>query len=283
MEEHTRNFEKFKVIDCEGIHVAASVETTATDNIPIYYPATMLVYVEQGQMNLRSDNQVYSLSENEFGLIRKYTYGTYFKTWNQNQNGFKDHIFILHDEFIREVIGNFEKPKDFMPYELPMIKIPTSTILEGLMSSVKVYLNGEAQIDRNLIRLKTYEALYAISKSNPNLLHIFNEFSTPERADLVKFIEHNYTHKVPLEELAKMSGRSLSTFNRDFKKTYKTSPHKWIKKQRLELAKKILLNTPRKPSDVYLEVGFEDLAHFSKSFKSYFGKNPSEISALSIT
>jgi len=32
-----------------------------------------------------------------------------------------------------------------------------------------------------------------------------------------------------------------------------------------------------KPSDVYLEVGFEDLSHFSYAFKNAFGVAPSKI------
>lgn len=85
---------------------------------------------------------------------------------------------------------------------------------------------------------------------------------------------------ITLEKFAEMSGRSLSTFNRDFRKIFQMSPHKWIKQKRLELARKLLISTSKKASDVYLEVGFEDLAHFSRSFKSYFGLNPSEVKAV---
>lgn len=35
-------------------------------------------------------------------------------------------------------------------------------------------------------------------------------------------------------------------------------------------------------SDIYIELGFEDLAHFSRSFKKYFGKNPSEVASLAV-
>ncbi|WP_310588831.1 helix-turn-helix domain-containing protein [Dyadobacter flavalbus] len=33
----------------------------------------------------------------------------------------------------------------------------------------------------------------------------------------------------------------------------------------------------QRPSDVYLEVGFEDLSHFSYVFKKQFGKAPSQL------
>ncbi|WP_456151986.1 helix-turn-helix domain-containing protein [Arcicella aquatica] len=33
----------------------------------------------------------------------------------------------------------------------------------------------------------------------------------------------------------------------------------------------------KKPSDIYLELGFEDLSHFSFAFKKLFGKAPTEL------
>lgn len=91
------------------------------------------------------------------------------------------------------------------------------------------------------------------------------------------FVLYNYHTNVPLETFARQSGRSLSTFNRDFKMIFGETPHRWIRKKRLEKARELLTTTTKKVSEVYLEVGFEDLAHFSKSFKKEFGVNPSEV------
>ncbi len=266
-----------KVIACDGLEIAASVEGFTNMECPIYYPANFLIHVEQGILHLKIDGQTHTLQEGEFGLIRKYTQGTFFKTWEGNQDGFREHIFILHDAFIKEVIQEFELPQDYMPVSVPLIKFEKEPILMGLMDSLKGYITGQIQLDRQLIRIKTREALHALSRLNPNLIHIFNEFSEPSKADLVQFMEFNFIQNIPLEKFAQLSGRSLSTFNREFRKAFKMTPYKWIKQRRLELANHLLLNTQRKASDIYLEVGFEDLAHFSRSFKKYFGRNPSEV------
>lgn len=273
---------KGQFIECDGLMVAATFETDKPQEHPIYYPANVLIYVEQGTLRLNIDNEIHLIKEGEIALVRKYTYGTYYKTWEDTQNGFRDHIFVLEDSFIKEVINNFPLPDGFMPCTVQTIKLPDTALLVGLMESIKTYISGLAQVDQHLIRLKTMEAIHAITSAKPDLLHVFNEFSEPARADLVPFVENNYTHNVSLEKFAEMSGRSLSTFNRDFRKTFKSSPHKWIKQKRLELAKKLLTNTNKKASDVYLEVGFEDLAHFSRSFKNHFGLNPSEIKNISV-
>jgi AraC family transcriptional regulator, exoenzyme S synthesis regulatory protein ExsA len=45
----------------------------------------------------------------------------------------------------------------------------------------------------------------------------------------------------------------------------------------LELAYYLLKEEKRKPVEVYFEAGFENLSHFSYSFKKYFGCVPSKL------
>ena len=49
--------------------------------------------------------------------------------------------------------------------------------------------------------------------------------------------------------------------------------------KRLELAHYQLLEKRKKPTEVYLEVGFEDLSHFSFIFKKKYGVSPNQLSA----
>ncbi|MCG8582511.1 MAG: AraC family transcriptional regulator [Bacteroidales bacterium] len=273
---------KGEFIECDGLMVAATYETDKPQEHPIYYPSNVLIFVEQGTLRLNIDNEIHCVGEGELALVRKHTYGTYFKTWEDTQNGFRDHVFVLEDSFIKDVIRDYPLPKGFMPCTVSVVKLPSTALLLGLMESIKTYVSGLAQVERPLIRLKTMEAIHAIASVKTELLHVFNEFSDPTRADLIPFVENNFTNNVSLEKFAEMSGRSLSTFNREFKKAFNSSPHKWIKQKRLELAKNLLTHTNKKASDVCLEVGFEDLAHFSRSFKSHFGLNPSEIKNISV-
>jgi len=90
-------------------------------------------------------------------------------------------------------------------------------------------------------------------------------------------MNHNSLSNLLLNELAKLSGRSLSTFNRDFRKLFQTSPHSWLLKKRLQRARELLLTTSKKSSEISLELGFKDLGHFSRTFKKEFNMPPSEI------
>lgn len=55
------------------------------------------------------------------------------------------------------------------------------------------------------------------------------------------------------------------------------TPQKWLTERRLELAHYQIEEKQRKPIDVYFEVGFENLSHFSHAFKKHFGYAPNAI------
>lgn len=64
-----------------------------------------------------------------------------------------------------------------------------------------------------------------------------------------------------------------------FFKLFDTTPQKWLTAKRLELAYYHLTEKKKKPTEVYLEVGFEDLSHFSYIFKKKHGVSPNQLPA----
>ena len=268
---------KMDIIECDGLIVAATVEANVDHRYPIYYPASCLIHVVAGELKLDIEGQHYPIREGEIALVRKYTQGTYFKSEGRQGQRFREHIFLLYDEFIEEVIRDFELTGEYMPLGVPMITFTNEPILQGLMQSIETYITGQARIDRALIRLKTKEALLALTRLRPELIHVFHEISAPAKADLFEFMNHHYTQNLSLAQFAKLSGRSLSGFNREFRDIFRMTPSKWLKQQRLELAMQLLQQTNKTAIHIYQEVGFEDLGHFSRSFKGHFGKNPSEV------
>ena len=99
----------------------------------------------------------------------------------------------------------------------------------------------------------------------------------PYKIDLEKYMNTNFIFNVPIKEFARLTGRSISTFKRDFKTIYDTTPEKWLKERRLDEAKFLIAEKKQKPSEVYYNVGFENFAHFSTAFKERFGHNASKI------
>ena len=82
-----------------------------------------------------------------------------------------------------------------------------------------------------------------------------------------------------MPEYAKASGRSLSTFKRDFKKISELSPERWLTDHRLHVAYDLLRRGWR-VSDACFDVGFKNVSHFSAIFKRKFGVTAGQIRKL---
>src|SRR6267378_1085383 len=77
-----------------------------------------------------------------------------------------------------------------------------------------------------------------------------------------------------LVTLAHECGLSVSYFYRSFRKSFGTSPRRYLIQQRVERAKQ-LMRTSRAPlSQLALETGFPDQATFSRTFKALAGNSP---------
>jgi len=87
-------------------------------------------------------------------------------------------------------------------------------------------------------------------------------------------IESNQLNKLSLKELAFLCNMSVSTFKREFEKHYTESPVKWFQNKRLEYARHLLNNTKKSPSEIYFEVGYENLSSFIQAYKLKYGTTP---------
>ncbi|MGA7393446.1 MAG: helix-turn-helix domain-containing protein [Terrimicrobiaceae bacterium] len=63
-----------------------------------------------------------------------------------------------------------------------------------------------------------------------------------------------------------MCHRSLSSFKREFRRCYGTTPGKWLIGRRLECAAQMLRTTSMSMTEIALECGFEEPSHFSRTF-----------------
>jgi AraC-like DNA-binding protein len=79
---------------------------------------------------------------------------------------------------------------------------------------------------------------------------------------------------LPLSDLARECGLSLTSFSRAFRKSVGVPPHRWVIQQRIELAKTLLRGDPMSLAEVALECGFSDQSHFTRFFTAAVGASP---------
>ena len=269
-----------KWLESDGLRVAAMADVVVTGEYDVYAPFTSLGFVQQGRMSVLRGSRMDHFGPGDFVLVRKFTSGKYFKTWSEIEGSYRMLGFLFQDEFIKGLVDQLPASTNALSEVPQVVHLPSTTALTALIASMEVFFAAGKPVDRALLRLKTHEAILSVVQADPRTAAIFKAYAQPLRADLSQFMERFIVEKMKLDDLARLSGRSLSAFNREFRQLFRTSPHQWIKKRRLDKARDLMEREGRSPSDVYLAVGFEDLAHFSRSFKQQFGRNPSELKAV---
>lgn len=235
-----------------------------------------LVLQVSGQMVLETSDQNISISAGDVLLVHKNQLGTLTKT--PGPNGHYETIVIsLQEDLMRqialedkmEVHGKYTGP--------PNLCLPNNAFLTGYFQSIVPYARSSGtEMTDELGLLKVKEGIKLMLIAVPELHNFLFDFSEPYKIDLERFMLSNYHFNVPVEKLAQLTGRSLSGFKRDFQKIFGMPPRKWLQDKRLNEARHLLESKNKKPSSIYLDLGFESLSHFSYAFKKKFGRAPTE-------
>jgi transcriptional regulator GlxA family with amidase domain len=79
-----------------------------------------------------------------------------------------------------------------------------------------------------------------------------------------------------LESLAEISGMSRSSFAERFAVSTGRTPMEFVREVRIRQGGKLLLTTELSVDSVADRVGFASRSHFSRAFREYFSRTPSE-------
>ncbi|VAW61923.1 hypothetical protein MNBD_GAMMA09-1271 [hydrothermal vent metagenome] len=129
--------------------------------------------------------------------------------------------------------------------------------------------------DKNILELKIMEFLHLVYLNNKT--KIIDTLSASENQKKKRSIEsimmNNYDKNLTITDFANLSGRSLSTFNRDFRRKHGETPKQWLIKKKIEKAEK-LLSAGMNVTNTALEVGYSNVSNFIKAYKSIHGETP---------
>jgi AraC-like DNA-binding protein len=95
-----------------------------------------------------------------------------------------------------------------------------------------------------------------------------------QKRKIERYLQDNLEYNICMEELAKEARLSISHFCRAFKKSFSETPHSYVIRLRLELARKLMLSTNEPLSQIALSCGLADQAHLSKLFRRVFHDTP---------
>jgi len=92
---------------------------------------------------------------------------------------------------------------------------------------------------------------------------------------VTEFINASVERAFTVNELASVACMSPAHFSRSFKAATGTAPHEYVSRQRLDLAKRLLLASDRLLVDIAYATGFSSQANFNRAFRKAVGTTPS--------
>ena len=241
----------------------------------------MLVYLCSGELDLIAPDKKYHLKKGDSFFIKRNHLVKKIKQPSKNGEPFKGLFLQLKMPFLKRMLHehNITVPlaSNRVTAKSAYVMLEKHPFLNGLFSSLEQYFDAQQYPSKELMETKLQEAVFTLLQLRPDLGQVLFDFSEPWKINLEDFMNKNYKCDLTVEEFAHYTGRSLSTFKKDFAAIFHNTPSRWIVKRRLEEAKCLMEKLGKKPADVYLEVGFKNLSHFSTAFKKEFGISPSGI------
>lgn len=240
----------------------------------------ILVWFISGETKIIQADAVYTFNAGDIFLIPRNQLATVI---NYPKDGKPHKTVAMH--LTPAKLKEFYRVNEPVGISQPLQKVYRFTkhpLLESCFASLIHYFDIGEKLPNDIAELKIEEAIRILRSTDKSVDGILANFEEPGKINLSDFMERNYMFNMTLDRFAYLTGRSLATYRRDFKKVYNTTPQKWLTEKRLKLAHYHIFEKKRKPIEVYMEVGFENLSHFSYAFKSYFGYGPNMLALKSI-
>lgn len=234
-----------------------------------------LVQIVSGELKMIQASRSFIFNAGDIFLFPRNQLCTLIKQ-SKDEAPYKSIIFQLPGNLLQSYYKE-HATANLKAREHTITPLKKSPLLDSLFASVMPYFNLESKLPDNVLKVKVQEAIEVLQNIHPEIAGILSDFSEIGKINLSDFMEKNYMFNIPIERFGYLTGRSLATFKRDFKKAFHNTPQKWLTQKRLDLAHYHLTQYHRKPVEVYVEAGFENLSHFSYAFKKQFGYSPTSL------
>ncbi|GAB2657225.1 hypothetical protein GCM10027036_08400 [Flavihumibacter cheonanensis] len=237
---------------------------------------TVVIHIYSGSLSVTDGNGSYLVQEGETALFYRNMLAKFVK-YPAKDKPFTSVAIAFSQVFLEKYYLSMNFNTIVKPV-FEVHKLSKHPLLNSLFDSILPYYQlDQVNLPSLLTDLKLQEAITVLRTVDAGVDNQLANFAVQGKLDLVDYMQKNYVFNIPLERFAYLTGRSLATFKRDFQRLLGTTPQKWLLEKRLKEAHFLISQKKQKPSDVYLEVGFENLSHFSRSFKQHFGYNPSKL------
>lgn len=247
---------------------------------PISEQACFL-YMLGGEMQYQKDDGHINIPANYSLFLNCINSGQRIHNSNSNSNGeivivtfYPDILKRIYD---RELPLLLQQPRSSV-FNLSGEKVNNDFLIQKYIEGLLFYFENPSLVNDDILILKLKEIILLLSQTqNAEAIQlVLSQLFSPVTYTFRQIIEAHLFSQVSIEDLARKTNLSVSSFKREFAKLYNDSPANYIKTKRLERAAELLLASDNRITDIALDCGFNDLANFTKSFHGKYNVTPTD-------
>lgn len=273
----------------KNIRLLQYVSSSTEENFDAFLTHHALVYILSGVKQIKVASNQYDIHPGELFLIPRGEY--VMSQYIAGESGFRSFMLFFSKKTAQEMVEQIgqglttESLQQVGEMKREAVKIiPQSREVERLFASLEAYSRSGNPYMCELTRLKFAELVYLLMDTpyRKLIVSFLLDAARSEMPSLSSVLDAHLYSSETINELALLSGRSLSSFKREFMREYGEPPRTWIRSRKLSRAAFLLETTDKSVEEVAEASGFVSNTHFARLFKSHYQLTPTDYRAKRI-
>ncbi|WP_299188778.1 AraC family transcriptional regulator [uncultured Aquimarina sp.] len=249
---------------------------TEIDKQQIQLNKNTFSFLQEGSKEVFFNNSSYAIDNTKF-LLMKSGHCLMTEKLSNDSKFYRSILFFFSEEDVVKFIRKFELQSTSTEKFYSTYSFNYDVFIKRFVDSLLDISKLSKAIQAKMLHTKFEELmLYLIEQKGVDFLYSLVNNNDNQTQKFIQTIESNTLNKLTLKELSFLSNMSVSTFKREFEKQFHSSPSKWFLDKRLEHAAFLLKNKSKRPSDIFEEIGYENLSNFIQAFRTKFGVTPKQ-------
>jgi len=263
-----------QILKAGNMHFAMLKQRGMASKRTIFLKENVMIFVLSGHKLLHFDRHTAKVEAGSLLLMKRGFY--VMSDFVEEGLNFKSLLLYFSDEQLRRFLHKFNYTTPAKATAGDHLTLPINPLLEAFREQYLAYFSQEPSNLAALLSVKLYEIflLLLATPQQASVLAFMQQIVYAQPSDIAFVVKQHLFQPLTLPEMARLSGRSLASFKRDFQQQYQMAPRRWINEQRLAYAQTLLQSTQKHVAEIAQECGFESTSHFIRIFKQTYGITP---------
>ena len=271
---------QFEKIEPEAGSSFRVIHHTEVDSCGVYWhyhPEYEIVFIPSGEGQRRIGTNVSRYETGELVFIGpnlphlNYSYG--------KQGDYEEIVVQMRDDFMGE---SFLQKPEMIPvrrlFERAHAGLVFGSSTKQQVSPWLMQLSGQTPFERFLTLLRILQQLADASDAKPLHTDGVRFDLNPKEQERInrvcQYVEQQYAEPVDMHAVADLASMTVPAFCRYFKRMTRQTFTDFVNEYRVNQARR-MLHSARTVADVSFAVGFNNLSHFNRTFRTVTGQTPS--------